>query len=480
MTEQEKLKKLIQIELAKRDFYEYCKIMNPSFYNKKRKYLETLCNTLQEFYESKDKVLIINMPPRVGKSYTMQNFNAWILGRNVREKIITISYNTNLSTKFSKSVRNMISEEKADMNRIVYSDLFNCKIKKGSGASKMWSVTGAPEDSFLASSPGSNLTGFGASLIIIDDLIRDAFEAYNVETLNKHWTFYTDTLDSRLEPNGKIIIMFTRWSKKDLAGRMEEFCKQNNFKYRKLVIRGADENGKTFCEDILTQSDLDYRRKLVSPEIFEANYNQQPIDVKGRLYNNFKTYKQNEIYKMKNFTGGKKGGTYVTDLDRVITYVDTADTGDDYLACITAGIKGRKIYLLDVYYTKKPMEETEQKVASILKEFNVEICRIESNNGGRGFARNVARYNKENNNNFTQMTIFTQTKKKSTRIFTNRHNIEDYVYYPEHWDTKWSEFFKSMVEYQSEGKNLHDDAQDALTGIYETFEAMGYFDYFND
>ena len=121
-------KELIQlgakIELARREFFFYCNLKAPGFYKPNRKYLVELCMEFQEFYESDYEVLIINEPPRHGKSRTAGLFVEWVLGKNQNEKIMTGSYNETLSTMFSKNVRNSISEMKADIYKPTFSDVF--------------------------------------------------------------------------------------------------------------------------------------------------------------------------------------------------------------------------------------------------------------------------------------------------------------------------------------------------------------------
>ena len=124
-----------------RNRFFYCNLKAPNFYKTNRKYLVELCNDLQEFYESDDEVLIINEPPRHGKSRTAGLFVEWVLGKNQNEKIMTGSYNETLSTMFSKNVRNSIQEEKADKYKPVFSDVFsNVRIKHGDGAMNLWSL----------------------------------------------------------------------------------------------------------------------------------------------------------------------------------------------------------------------------------------------------------------------------------------------------------------------------------------------------
>lgn len=157
------------MELGRRDFWHFCKLKAPDFYKEDRAYLKNICHELQAFYESPtERVMILNEPPRHGKSRTAGLFAQWVFGKNPKEKIITGSYNEQLSTTFSRGVRNDIMERKASKDKIVYSDIFpNTTIKRGNSAANLWSLEGQ-HISYLATSPGGTVTGFGASLMILD------------------------------------------------------------------------------------------------------------------------------------------------------------------------------------------------------------------------------------------------------------------------------------------------------------------------
>ena len=226
-----------ELELARREFFFYCHLMSPDFYESDRIYLLELCQDMQEFVESEDDVLIINLPPRHGKSRTATMFVEWLLGRNSSKKIMTGSYNETLSTVFSKAVRNTISEIKADPDRIVYNDIFpDIKIKKGDGAMNLWSLEGQYSN-YLATSPTGTATGFGADIIIIDDLIKNAEEANNENVLEKHWEWFTNTMLSRLETNGKIIIIMTRWHSYDLAGKAYDEMLRTGYRIKQVKMK---------------------------------------------------------------------------------------------------------------------------------------------------------------------------------------------------------------------------------------------------
>ena len=124
-------------------------------------------------------------------------------------------------------------------------------------------------------------------------------------------------------------------------------------------------------------------------------------------------------------------------------------------------------------YTKDEMEITEPKTAAMLTRNNVGNALIESNNGGRGFARNVERELREKGNYHTAVKWFHQSQNKTARILSNSTGIMNNVLFPVGWEDMWPEFATDLMKYQKEGKNVHDDAPDALTGVYENPKPKG-------
>lgn len=460
--------KIIQgakIELARREFFFYCNLKAPDFYKEDREFLVKLCNELQKFIDSDEEVCVVNIPPRHGKSRTAGNLVEWCLGRDSSMKIMTGSYNETLSTMFSKNVRNSIQETKADEDKPVFSDVFpNTRIKYGDGAMNLWSLEGG-YNNYLATSPTGTATGFGCDLMIIDDLIKSALEANNATVLENHWNWFTDTMLSRLEEGGKIIIIMTRWHSQDLAGRVLEWCEDKQKKYRHISMKALidKEEKKMLCPQILSFNSYQDKISAMGEDIASANYQQEPIDLKGCLYTSFKTYED--------VPRDEKGNPLFTS---ILNYTDTADEGLDYLCSITYGIYNKEAYVLEIIYTQKPMEETEPAVAKMLYEYGVNKSKIESNNGGKGFARAIKRIlDEEYNSNKTRVKWFHQSENKIARILSNATWIMDHVYYPRNWKDRWPEYHDAMVKYQREGKNAHDDAPDATTGIVENINKGG-------
>lgn len=443
---------------ARDDFFAYCNVKAPDFYKEDREFLAEFCNDLQNFIDTDDyEVLIVNMPPRHGKSRTVGCFVEWVLGKDQSQKIMTGSYNETLSTTFSKNVRNTILEEKADIDKIVYSDIFpGVTIKRGDGAMNMWSLENG-YNNYLATSPTGTATGFGASLLIIDDLIKSALEANNADVLEKHWDWFTNTMLSRLEEGGKIIIVMTRWHSLDLAGRALEHYNRAGAKVKHISYKAKQDDGTMLCPEILSEKSYEAKRKAMGIDIAEANYQQNPIDIKGRLYTSFKTY-----------TELPKDAQGRPVYSAVKNYTDTADTGDDYLCSIDYVEYNNEAYVINVLYTKEGMEVTEPATAKMLYDDKVNVADIESNNGGRGFARNVESILKrEFGSNRTSINTFFQSKNKKSRILSNSTWVMNHIYFPVNWMDRFPEYYQAMSRYQKEGKNAHDDAPDATTGIAE-------------
>lgn len=358
---------------------------------------------------------------------------------------MTGSYNEDLSSSFAKSVRDTIASKRTE-GVIVYNDIFpNIKIKDGEATQKKWALENSEVSNYLATSPTGTATGFGCTIMIIDDLIKNAQEAYNEKTLQKHIDWFNNTMLSRTENGFKLIIIMTRWSSNDLAG----YILENYKNVRHINYKAVQEDGTMLCDDVLSKEDYEFKTKNMNKDIVYANYQQEPIDVKNRLYSVFKIYEK------------------LPPAHYIMNYTDTADTGDDYLCSIDYQMYGNGHYILDVIYTQESMEITEPAVAQMLTKDNVGYANIESNNGGRGFARNVKEHLLKLNNRHTKINPFHQSENKEARILSNSTAVMNNIYFPINWEDRWPEFAKHLKHYVRTGKNEYDDAEDCLTGVYE-------------
>lgn len=490
------LKKLVKIELSRRSFYEFCRALYPNFYKKNRYYLKYICDELQEFIEDDTvKVFMLSMPSQHGKSFSVCNLVSWLLGRYKNFRIMTGSYNELLSTKFSKDARDTIQKDITNQEDILlYKDIFATKIERGYSAAKMWKTNTSDLINYLATSPNGSATGFGADLLIIDDLIKSAYEANNEVILEKHWAWFSQTMLSRLiGPKSKIILIGTRWSEDDLIGRYQRLCDKEKIKYKQINIPIIDENGEMLCDEIVSKERLEQQRASMCVNeagraIFYANYYQEPQDIKNRLYSDFKLYNP-DLIKEKNQEKNQNKMSMVFGevinlneeekiekeqelneeivFDRIFSYTDTADEGNDYLCSLFFGVYNYELYLLDVIYTQAKMEITEPLVASTIDKLESTENVIESNNGGKGFARNVKRILQDTlNNQYCNIEWFHQIKNKIARIKSNSATVNRVVHMPNDWADKWPEFCRDIKKYNIEGSE-HDDCADALTGAIE-------------
>lgn len=444
----------VKKELSRREFWEYCKFTSPDFYKEDRDFLKDFANKLQWFIEEPElQYMVVNMPPRHGKSRTSQKFVEWIFGEyGITIKVMTGAYNETLSGVFAKQVRDTIAEQPT-LGVTVYNDIFpKTKIKYGEASASKWALEGSKQANYLATSPTGTATGFGCNIMIIDDTIKNASEAYNENTLKNIIDWFNNTMLSRTENNYKIIIIMTRWCSGDLAGYvLENFDNVVHINYK-----AVQEDGTMLCEEILSKKDFKSKTKNMNKDIILANYQQEPIDVKGRLYTAIKTY--TDIPK------DEKGKPL---FEYILNYTDTADDGSDYLCSICYGVFQGASYVLDVYYTKDAMEITEPETAKMLTRNNVGFALIESNNGGRGFARAVEKELKAMGNNHTAVNWFYQSENKKARILSNSTGVMNNVYFPVNWIDRWNDFATDILKFQKEGNNAHDDCADGLTGVYE-------------
>ena len=454
------VQKRLKVSLARKDFWGYCKLTSPDFYKEDRAFLKDLAEKLQWFIEEADeKFLVVNMPPRHGKSRTATKFVQWLFGKyGIGEKVMTGSYNETLSSTFAKAVRGTIAE-KPTLGVLTYNDIFpNTKIKYGEASAQKWALEGSNQANYLATSPTGTATGFGCNIMIVDDLIKNDKEAYNENTLQGHIDWFNNTMLSRTENNFKVIIIMTRWATNDLAG----FVLENFDDVVHVNYKAVQEDGSMLCPEILSRADYDVKTKNMNKDIILANYQQEPVDIKGRLYSAIKTY-----------TEVPKDDTGKPLFRYILNYTDTADEGSDFLCSICYGMYESIYYVLDVLYTKEPMEVTEPATAEMLTKNNVGSALIESNNGGKGFARNVQRELKEKGNNHTLVKWFHQGENKIARILSNSTGVMNNVLFPVNWQDRWPEFARDLLKYQKEGKNAHDDAPDCLTGVYENPKPKG-------
>lgn len=415
-----------------------------------------ICEKLNEVLEGKCKRLIINISPRYGKTeLAVKNFIAMGLAINPRAKFIHLSYSGTLAIDNSVAIKDIVTSEE-------YQRLFpETKVKFGSDTKSRWDTDSG--GGVYATSTLGQITGFGAGImenetdeyefggaIVIDDPIKpeDAFSEIEREKVNRRFeTTIRNRLNSRNTP---IIIIMQRLHEHDLCGYLQEI-EPDEWEVLSLPAISY-ENGepKALWEFKHTLEELN-KIKEANSTVFETQYMQNPTPLEGLMYGEFKTYDTIPITKTKI----RKN------------YTDTADTGADFLCSINYIETEIGNFITDVLYTDKPMEYTEPMVAAMLHRDNINVSNIESNNGGRGFARQVESQTRILGNNTTKIEWFHQSANKQSRIFSRSNEVTNLTYFPSDWERRWSAFARHIKGFRKDGKDSHDDAEDCITGTIE-------------
>ena len=422
-----------------------------------------ICDALDDVLDGKCNKLIINISPRYGKTEcAVKNFIAMGLAVNPSAKFIHLSYSANLAQDNSIAVKNIVQSE-------AYQRLYPTRITYGKNMKSQWDTDQG--GGLYATSTLGQITGFGAGLveeegaeyrfggaIVIDDPIKpeDALSDVVRERVNRRFeTTIRNRVNSRNTP---IIIIMQRLHEHDLCGYLQEI-EPDEWRVLSLPVIQYNEQGEreALWPYKHTLEELD-KINNANSFVFETQYMQNPKPMEGLMYPRpFKTY---------DILPNKLLGT-------LCNYTDSADTGADYLCSIDYLAMKDGYYVIDVLYTKKPMEYTEQAMAQMVSKDEIRYCCIESNNGGRIFGRNVERLCREYGNRKTTFIPFTQTKNKQVRIFTRSAEVNNMIIFPSDWERRWPEFASSVKSFRKEGANAHDDAEDVLTGITERGSLVG-------
>ena len=191
------------------DFLKFVKYMWPDFIEgRHHKDMAEMFNALAD-----DKVdrLIINMPPRHTKSEFASYFlPAWMIAKNPKLKIIQTTHTADLAVDFGRKVKHLLDDP-------LYSDLFPTRLMEDSQAAGKWKTEQGGE--YFAAGTGGAITGRGADLLIIDDPHKEQDLKKDGKSFEKAWDWYLSGPRQRLQPGGKIVVVMTRWSTKDITGQ---------------------------------------------------------------------------------------------------------------------------------------------------------------------------------------------------------------------------------------------------------------------
>jgi len=224
------------------------------------------------------KRLMIFVPPRHGKSELASiDFPAWYLGKHPEKEIITSSYSAELAQDFGYKTRNLVDTQE-------YSELFDTHLMEDSKSKAKWLTN--DKGGYTAVGVGGAVTGRGANIFIIDDPLKNRQEAESETTRKMVYDWYTSTAYTRLEKDGAVILIMTRWHKYDLAGmllkKMEDDPDSEQWtviKFPALAIKDEEfrKQGEPLWPDKYNFAALSKMKTTVGNYDWSALYQQEPI-----------------------------------------------------------------------------------------------------------------------------------------------------------------------------------------------------------
>jgi predicted phage terminase large subunit-like protein len=359
-----------------RSFYE----LNPQAKFIYGRYIELLASTLERCRTGETKRLIINLPPRTLKSHAASvAFPAWLLGHDPSKQIICVSYGQDLADKHSRDCRTL-------MNSSFYRSLFPGTVLSGDKQSVNEFITKVGGYR-MATSVCGVLTGRGADVIIVDDILKpeDALSETRRRAAND---WYFNTLLSRLnsKENGIIIIVMQRLHQEDLVGEVMErepwdvlslpAIAQQNERYpfvsplgNQAYVRKAGEALHPERDSVATYQTI---RETIGEYYFQSQYQQDPLTREGGLI-------RTEWIKY------CEAGQWPKDFNYVLQSWDTANKSgerNDYSVCTTWGTYNGNFYLLDVLRKRMNFPELKRAVLELFRKYSVDKLLIEDKGSG--------------------------------------------------------------------------------------------------
>ena len=261
----------LEREQGQEKFLSFVKSMWPGFIS--GRHHAVMAKKFEEIAKGKLKRLIINMPPRHTKSeFASFLLPAWFLGKFPDKKIIQTSHTAELAVGFGRKVRNLVDSD-------AYTKVFpNVALRHDSKAAGRWSTNKSGE--YFAIGIGGAVTGKGADLLIIDDPHSEqeaALAESNPEIYDKTYEWFTSGPRQRLQPGGAIIIVATRWSKRDLTGQvLKASAQREGDDWEVIEFPAILNSGKALWPEFWPIEELEALRNELPNSKWQAQYQQNP------------------------------------------------------------------------------------------------------------------------------------------------------------------------------------------------------------
>ena len=363
-----------QRELSHDNYLNFVQEMWSAFIH--GKHHEIMAEAFEKVARGEIKRLIINMPPRHTKSeFASYLLPAWFLGRSPDKKIIQTAHTAELAVGFGRKVRNLVNSKD-------YKKIFpDVSLQADSKAAGRWNTNKGGE--YFAIGVGGAVTGKGADLLIIDDPHSEQEGASgDVNVFNRTYEWYTSGPRQRLQPNGAIVVVMTRWHQRDLTGQViDASIKRGGAdQWEVIELPAIMPSGNPLWEEFWSLTELEALRAELPNSKWQAQYQQDPTAEESALVKRewWKTWE----------------GRNPPDCEFIIQSWDTAfmkNQRADYSACTTWGVFYKEndegmlapnVILLDAYKDRLEFPELKVKAMDKYKEFKPDAFIVEAKAAG--------------------------------------------------------------------------------------------------
>ncbi len=390
------LSSVAQDELARRRLADFIRLLEPSY--EQTRHTRALCDHLEAVERGEIDRLIIQMPPRHGKTlHVSQALPAWVFGRNPRAQIILASYGAELAEENSRKARSFVRSD-------VWP--FECRVSEESRAQNRWHTDAG--GILIATGCEGAVTGRGANYLIIDDPIRDRAEADSELIRKRLWDWWTDVARTRLMPKARVILASTRWHFDDLTGRI--LNTEDGKRWTVLSLPAIAEQGDVlgrkpgealwpewFPIDALPSVE----RGEMSSRSFEALFQQRPSSEQGGLFKRlwFENHFDGPLPVIMDRITQKAGTPFEEIIERprrfeVIGAIDCASKttlNADFSVIAIVATDGRDFYCLDIVRHRCEFPELVAMTIETFRKWSPSRLYIEDTSNGTPLIQELRR-----------------------------------------------------------------------------------------
>lgn len=448
-------------------FMEWDRDPQKKFYMPRRKIIKPMwVDPIQDLLDDKYDLLSISTAPGTGKSTLGMMLLAYVMGRAPDKPNLASAHSGTLTESFYRGVMSFISDPEYN-----YKEIFPYEVADKDGMKQTIDLDKPHRFSTLTCRAiNASLTGATRceSLLYADDMCSGIEEAMNPDRLDNLWVKYTNDLKSRKKEGCKEIHIATRWSVRDLIGRLETLY-EGNPRAKFIKCPALDENDESnfdydYGVGFSTQYFIDMRANLDDVS-WRALFMNEPIEREGLLF------PKEDLQYYSTLPVDKDGNTL--DPDYIFAIADTKDKGADYGFMPVIYVYGDLGYVEDMVCNNGKPEVVEAQFVDMLLKHRVQACRFESNAAGGKVADKIDAEVKKRGG-ITHITRKYTTANKETKIQVNSPIIKQKFLFKQNFDrtTPYGLAMQMLVGYVLSGKNKHDDVPDGLSMASEFWDSF--------